>query len=171
MHPMTWIDERLFGWSTSSKHGTSAFFGGTGGKSTAPSTAGTPDDSDEEDEGDYDNVIKLIPEWGFGGGKGISGRSRNSSYADMHRMRVAPMPPRQVGAVDGNGNHECDHPVSSPETETEGLQLRQRKVSNRQRRESLSDMIPVERIAQVERGEAFDEATQELNDEARKNEA
>ncbi|KAL1692296.1 hypothetical protein GGG16DRAFT_90169 [Schizophyllum commune] len=171
MHPMTWIDERLFGWSTSSKHGTSAFFGGTGGKSTAPSTAGTPDDSDEEDEGDYDNVIKLIPEFGAGRGFGGSGRSRNSSYADMHRMRVAPMPPRQVGAVDGNGNHERDHPVSSPETETEGIQLRQRKVSNRQRRESLSDMIPVERIAQVERGEAFDEATQELNDEARKNEA
>ncbi|TRM57587.1 glycerol-3-phosphate O-acyltransferase [Schizophyllum amplum] len=158
MHPMTWIDERLFGWSTSAKRGTSAFFGGkSAAPSEAPSHAATPDDTDEEDEGDYDNVIKLIPEQGAFSGRT---RSRNSSYADMHRMRVAPMPPAQVGSI--------DHPASSPESEMDGLQLRQRKASTRQRRESLSDMIPVERIAQVNKSEAFDEATHDLNGEVRR---
>ncbi|KAF8188418.1 glycerol-3-phosphate O-acyltransferase [Pholiota molesta] len=51
IHPMTWIDERLFGWSRSSKRGTSAW----GGPVDDISRINTPDDSDEEDTGDYDN--------------------------------------------------------------------------------------------------------------------
>ncbi|KAJ7917102.1 hypothetical protein B0H13DRAFT_1608668 [Mycena leptocephala] len=67
-HPMTWLDERIFGFRAAA---------------TAPN-------SDEEDAGDYDNVIGFIP--------GLSGmlqppattsRSRNSSYADLQRLRMS----------------------------------------------------------------------------------
>jgi glycerol-3-phosphate O-acyltransferase/dihydroxyacetone phosphate acyltransferase len=65
---MTWLDERIFGFRAAA---------------TAPN-------SDEEDAGDYDNVIGFIP--------GLSGmlqppattsRSRNSSYADLQRLRMS----------------------------------------------------------------------------------
>ncbi|KAF8176353.1 hypothetical protein K438DRAFT_1846832 [Mycena galopus ATCC 62051] len=66
-HPMTWLDERIFGFRASA---------------TAPN-------SDDEDAGDYDNVIGFIP--------GLSGmlqppvmtRSRNSSFADLQRLRMS----------------------------------------------------------------------------------
>ncbi|KAJ7444605.1 hypothetical protein B0H11DRAFT_2290705 [Mycena galericulata] len=66
-HPMTWLDERIFGFRAAA---------------TAPN-------SDEEDGGDYDNVIGFIP-----GLKGMlspsagPSRSRNSSYADLQRLRM-----------------------------------------------------------------------------------
>ncbi|TFY74185.1 hypothetical protein EWM64_g9828, partial [Hericium alpestre] len=53
VHPMTWLDERLFGWSRSAQRGTSAWAGGT--RSQDISRAATPDVSDEEDTGDYDD--------------------------------------------------------------------------------------------------------------------
>jgi glycerol-3-phosphate O-acyltransferase/dihydroxyacetone phosphate acyltransferase len=68
---MTWLDERIFGFRAAA---------------TAPN-------SDEEDAGDYDNVIGFIP--------GLSAmlhpataaagpsRSRNSSYADLTRLRMS----------------------------------------------------------------------------------
>ncbi|KAJ7100824.1 hypothetical protein B0H15DRAFT_944115 [Mycena belliarum] len=68
-HPMTWLDERIFGFR---------------GAATAPN-------SDEEDAGDYDNVIGFIPAL-----KGMlqpaaanKSRSRNSSYADLQRLRMS----------------------------------------------------------------------------------
>ncbi|KAJ7097527.1 hypothetical protein C8R44DRAFT_811549 [Mycena epipterygia] len=68
-HPMTWLDERIFGFS---------------GAVTAPN-------SDEEDAGDYDNVIKFIP--GLNGmlqpAAAATSRSRTSSYADLQRLRMS----------------------------------------------------------------------------------
>lgn len=84
---MTWIDERLFGWSRSSKRGTSAW----GGPVDDISRINTPDDSDEEDTGDYDNVVGLVDS--DGGLKPPSqqkSRSRQGSYADLQRLRMAP---------------------------------------------------------------------------------
>ncbi|KAJ7687696.1 hypothetical protein B0H17DRAFT_1069517 [Mycena rosella] len=70
-HPMTWLDERIFGFRAAA---------------TAPN-------SDEEDAGDYDNVIGFIP--GLGGtlqpadaAAASKSRSRNSSYADLQRLRM-----------------------------------------------------------------------------------
>jgi glycerol-3-phosphate O-acyltransferase / dihydroxyacetone phosphate acyltransferase len=83
-HPMTWIDERLFGWSHSAKRGTSAW-GGTPADDV--SRVGTPDDSDDEDTGDYDNVIGVISL-----NEDILNvqkiRSRQSSYADLQKLRM-----------------------------------------------------------------------------------
>ncbi|KAJ7675042.1 hypothetical protein B0H17DRAFT_946306 [Mycena rosella] len=68
-HPMTWLDERIFGFRAAA---------------TAPN-------SDEEDAGDYDNVIGFIP--GLNGtlqpGAVATSRSRNSSYADLQRLRLS----------------------------------------------------------------------------------
>ncbi|PFH54384.1 hypothetical protein AMATHDRAFT_135688 [Amanita thiersii Skay4041] len=147
-HPMTWIDERLFGWSRSAKHGTSAW---SGANADDGSRIGTPDDTDEEDTGDYDNVIGVIQ-----GNEDILGvpktRSRQSSYADLQKLRMAPLTPQsnEPGAV------------KPPVTDSEGVRHR---CGPRERRESLSDGISVSRIAETDRQEKFALVTHDLNDE------
>jgi len=134
-HPMTWIDERLFGWSRSSKRGTSAW----GGHVEDPSRINTPDDSDEEDTGDYDNVVGVL---GTGDEQSLGvykSRSRQSSYADLQRLRMPPLTTQ-------NGDESS-------------------RLSHRTRRASLGDGVPVSRIATVDRQEPFSEATQNLNEE------
>ncbi|GBE82279.1 Glycerol-3-phosphate O-acyltransferase 1 [Sparassis crispa] len=80
-HPMTWLDERLFGWSASAKRGTSAW---AGTPTQEISRAATPDGSDEE-EGDYDNVLGYLE----GNTQTLRARFRShqSSYADLQRLR------------------------------------------------------------------------------------
>ncbi|KAF8894585.1 hypothetical protein BD779DRAFT_1501913 [Infundibulicybe gibba] len=89
-HPMTWIDERLFGWSRSAQRGTSAWGGVSGDEA---SRVATPDISDEEDTGDYDNVVGIIPTYDEQQlGSIHKSRSRQSSYADLQRLRISPLP-------------------------------------------------------------------------------
>ncbi|KAJ7722893.1 hypothetical protein DFH07DRAFT_856402 [Mycena maculata] len=70
-HPMTWLDERIFGFHASV----------------------TTHNEEEDDGGDYDNVIGFIP--GLKGmlqppsGTPTKSRSRNSSYADLQRLRMS----------------------------------------------------------------------------------
>ncbi|KAF7363415.1 Glycerol-3-phosphate o-acyltransferase [Mycena sanguinolenta] len=135
-HPMTWLDERLFGWSRSSS-GTSAW----GGNSADASRVGTPNESEDEDAGDYDNVIAFLP----GSAPQTSNpRSRQSSYADLQRLRMTGL---------STSTHQ-----TSPLSPSENRLPRQRKAS-------LSDTVPVQRIAAVDPAEQFDDATQGLNDE------
>jgi len=134
-HPMAWLDERLFGWSRSSARGTSAW----GGISAEGSRIGTPNDSEDEDAGDYEDVISLLPT--STDQKVSKPRSRQSSYADLQRLRLSAL-----------------SASSSPNSPTENRMPRQRKAS-------LSDGVPVERIAAVDPSEQFDDATQGLNDE------
>jgi len=57
VHPMTWIDERLFGWSRSARRHDAT----SRSTSRATSAHGTPEGSDDEDEfGDYENVVGYI---------------------------------------------------------------------------------------------------------------
>ncbi|KAH9981321.1 glycerol-3-phosphate O-acyltransferase [Lactifluus volemus] len=58
-HPMNWLDERLFGWSRSASHGTSAW-AGPSPRSRDISRATSPEVSDDEDSGDYDNVLGIL---------------------------------------------------------------------------------------------------------------
>jgi glycerol-3-phosphate O-acyltransferase/dihydroxyacetone phosphate acyltransferase len=138
-HPMTWIDERLFGWSRSATRGTSAW----GGNVDDVSRVNTPDDSDEEDTGDYDNVVGLVGDEHTPAS--YKSRSRQSSYADLQRLRMAPL-------------------ASQTRSENEGLNPRAR-LSPRSRRASLTDGVAVTRIAAVDPEEPFSAATQDLNDE------
>ncbi|KAG6897805.1 hypothetical protein C0992_010881 [Termitomyces sp. T32_za158] len=137
-HPMTWIDERLFGWSRSARRGTSVWSGVYGDES---SRIGTPDESDNDDTGDYDNVIGVVS---VTDEHSISQRpkSRQSSFADLQRLRNLSTIPDQ------------------------GLHPRQ---GHRLRKDSLSDSVHVARLAAVNRTETFPEATDNLNDEINRN--
>ncbi|KAF7322955.1 Glycerol-3-phosphate o-acyltransferase [Mycena chlorophos] len=133
IHPMTWLDERLFGWSRSASRGTSAW---AGHNSADPSRLNTPADSEDEDAGDYENVLRLLP----GEPATSTSRSRQNSYADLKRLRM----------------NMSQLPKSGPPSPTDG---------RRERKASLSDGVKVERIAHVSPVEQFPKVTQDLNDE------
>ncbi|KAF8959055.1 glycerol-3-phosphate O-acyltransferase [Flammula alnicola] len=148
-HPMTWIDERLFGWSRSSKRGTSAW----SGPIDDISRIHTPDDSDDSDTGDYDNVVGLVSANDEGGLKVPmqKSRSRQSSYADLQRLRMAPITTIHQSIARSEAKDEEDaSPPLSP---------------HRARRASLSDGVALKRIASLDPEEPFNEATQDLNEE------
>lgn len=136
-HPMTWLDERLFGWSRSAKNGTSVW----GGHSTDVSHRGTPNETDDEDHPDYDNVLGYFPD-ALTSPLATKSRSRTSSYADLQRLRMSGAP--TVSPMDGEG------------------------LRGRRRKNSLSDNIPVQHIAEVNATENFKEATDDLNAEVKK---
>lgn len=144
---MTWIDERLFGWSRSSRRGTSAWSGSV----EDPSRIHTPEDSDVEDTGDYDNVVGVL-------GTGVEqsnlqkSRSRQSSYADLQRLRLNSL------ASLSNTTGAAAHDEST---------LAQR-AAHRTRRQSLSDGVDVSRIAATDQKETFQEVTDDLNAEIAK---
>ncbi|KAJ7621431.1 hypothetical protein FB45DRAFT_1093303 [Roridomyces roridus] len=72
-HPMTWLDERLFGFHSSANNGTNEHEG-------------------EDDGGDYEDVIGFIPGLTAmlgGSAPGSAPRSRNSSYADLQRLKMS----------------------------------------------------------------------------------
>ncbi|EIN07408.1 glycerol-3-phosphate O-acyltransferase [Punctularia strigosozonata HHB-11173 SS5] len=167
-HPMTWLDEKLFGWSTSSKRGTSAWAGGS--KSHDASTLATPDDSDDEDAGDYDNVLGYLPSQDLRVPPSQKSRSRNGSYADLQKLRLTKpdedMPSSSTTTATEARTAVGDEGEGSSPTE----RLRYRGA-HRDRRGSLTDLIAVERIGTVDREESFKEATEELNAEISKNRA
>ncbi|KAI0709102.1 glycerol-3-phosphate O-acyltransferase [Earliella scabrosa] len=164
VHPMTWLDERLFGWSRSATRGTSAW---AGTRSNEISRAATPDASDEEDEPDYDNIL-AVPT-GDGHSLTTRPRSQRSSYADMQRLRrtnsatntnggglLSPLSPTDSAATVATGEKHAD---------ADGLHFR---GQTRARKASLSDSVPVGVIGEVDREEPFKDATQDLNSEMKK---
>ncbi len=164
-HPMTWLDERLFGWSQSSRKGTSAW-GGTTIPSVETSRVGSPDISDDEDHGDYDNVIGFLPNISSSP-VGLSGqpRSLRGSFADLpsvkSRENLAPLKSQPSSPM------VTMKPHSSPfvPSDSSGVTLTHRRAGQRERKASLSDNVPVERIGRLDHDETFKEATKELNQE------
>ncbi|KAG2064628.1 glycerol-3-phosphate O-acyltransferase [Suillus decipiens] len=148
IHPMTWIDERLFGWSRSAKGGTSAWGGSTPTQDSSRPV--TPDLSDDEDHGDYDHAVNYISAY-EDASRHV--RSRQGSYADLQRLRMTTTTQPNVSS-----NSNDLHPNDS-----QALHMRH---GSRQRKHSLSDLIPVERIGSVDRRETFDDVTTSLNEEA-----
>ncbi|KAF9227958.1 glycerol-3-phosphate O-acyltransferase [Gyrodon lividus] len=144
IHPMTWIDERLFGWSRNSKRGTNAWGGST--PSYDSSRPETPDESDGEDHGDYDHVIGYLPAY-EDAARGKP-RSRQGSYADLQRLRMTST--SQTPLSTGSSGVQV--------SDSQSLHMRPR-----QHKQSLSDLVPVERIATIDRQEALQDATSELN--------
>jgi glycerol-3-phosphate O-acyltransferase / dihydroxyacetone phosphate acyltransferase len=148
----------LFGWSRSAKHGTSAWGGGV----HDVSHAGTPDETDDEDAGDYDDVIELIP-----GGwedqltlpRNQKSRSRQGSYADLQKLRMS-LADKSTVNTNSSVHSTTSSASASPAKEMEGLQFR-----HRDRCMSLSDQVSVERLAAVDRQETFVHATHSINDE------
>ncbi|KAJ8594325.1 glycerol-3-phosphate O-acyltransferase [Rhizopogon salebrosus TDB-379] len=146
IHPMTWIDERLFGWSRSPKSGTSAWGGSTPNHDNSRPV--TPDLSDDEDHGDYDHAVNFIS--AYEDASRHKPRSRQGSYADLQRLRMTATTQPTASST------------SSSLRSNEALHMRQ---GSRQRKQSLSDLVPVERIGTVDRREPFEDATTNLNNE------
>ncbi|PAV23717.1 glycerol-3-phosphate O-acyltransferase [Pyrrhoderma noxium] len=90
VHPMTWLDERLFGWSRSASRGTSAWAGQdvVSVEQSSPSSSETSDE--EEGRGDYESVLKYLPVDGDGTPSRARSRSMRSSYADLQQLKAAP---------------------------------------------------------------------------------
>jgi glycerol-3-phosphate O-acyltransferase / dihydroxyacetone phosphate acyltransferase len=175
VHPMTWLDERLFGWSRSARRGTSAWAGNASISSLSTSRVASPDVSDDEDHGDYDNVIGYLPSIV---GDAISGlgfarsrtpnRSRVSlrgSYADLPSVRRAEEDRAKMTGESRSRKSQPSSPLLSvrqlPPSPTSSVRF----GGPRQRKMSLTDNVPVERIGQLQKDESFTEATEELNKE------
>ena len=164
--PQTWLDERLFGWSRSASRGTSAWAGTRSHDiSRATSRAASPEVSDEEEEdtGDYDNLLYLD----------VAGtrarRSAQSSYADLQKIRrlsnaqQPPLPPPYGLAMTSSSE---PGKVPDPDLDDDDVFVRQKpRRGSRTRRMSLSDKVSVERLRVVNKRKSFDEATNELNTE------
>lgn len=148
IHPMTWIDERLFGWSRSAKCGTSAWGGSTPTQDS--SRPATPDLSDDEDHGDYDHAVNYISAYEDASRHKV--RSRQGSYADLQRLRMTATTQQSASS-------------SSAGLRTNDSQALHMRQGSRQRKQSLSDLIPVERIASADRQETFEDVTTSLNKE------
>lgn len=140
----TWIDERLFGWSRSPKSGTSAWGGSTPIHDSSRPV--TPDLSDDEDHGDYDHAVNFIS--AYEDASRHKPRSRHGSYADLQRLRMTTTTQQTASSS------------SSSLRPNESLHMR---PVPRQRKGSLSDLVPVERIGAVDRREPFEDATTNLN--------
>ncbi|KAH9951353.1 glycerol-3-phosphate O-acyltransferase [Amylocystis lapponica] len=145
VHPMTWLDERLFGWSRGAKT--------CGGSDSTPSLEGsratTPDFSDEDEVGDYDSILRCTE--GLSQPHPPQPRSHQGLYADLQKLRQGAGVDLVAVKVSGE----------EPGSTTEGLHLRH------VRKASLSDTVSVERICVLSKEENFKEATQHLNREIR----
>lgn len=191
---MTWLDERLFGWSRSARRGTSVWGGSS---SLDASRAATPDVSDEEEEGDYDNVIDYL---GSYVGASLSrkrsrSKSLRGSYADLQQLKMkeaaserdedgflkpAKSPRGSVSFAQSQYapvyQHKRPSPFrspSSPQVQTEGINGSSSgphlRKGPRERRSSLSDRVAVEKIGGLSPVESFKHATEELNRDVEEN--
>ncbi|KAH9001300.1 glycerol-3-phosphate O-acyltransferase [Lactarius akahatsu] len=150
-HPMSWLDERLFGWSRSAGRGTSAW-ADPPSKSPDISRPTSPDASDGEDTGDYDTVLGVLrSDDGHVTPNRARSRSHHGSYADLQKLRMT-----EVQGQLPKGPAEPGSPTES------GLHRRQRRAS-------LSDRVTVERIGALDRQEPFNECTDDINTEIQKN--
>ncbi|KAH8099482.1 glycerol-3-phosphate O-acyltransferase [Cristinia sonorae] len=153
-HPMTWLDERLFGWSRSARRGTSAWAGDVN-KSHEPSRAPTPDGSSDE-EGDYDNLLGYLEKKAMS--PRLRSRSLQSSYADLQKLRRSSNASSTVTRATGEDLRLTPH-HSTGSSDSDGLHMRHT------RKASLSDGVPVSRIGEVDKEESFEEVTMQINEE------
>jgi len=145
-----WLDERLFGWSRSARRGTSAWAGSLP-RSRDTSRAASPEVSDDEDTGDYDNVLGILrSDDGRVTPNRVGSRSQHGSYADLQKLRMS-----------GAQGQSSSRPMRPPGSPTEG------GLHRRERRASLSDRVTVERIGALDPREPFKDCTEDINNEIR----
>ncbi|KAI0306605.1 glycerol-3-phosphate O-acyltransferase [Multifurca ochricompacta] len=151
-HPMNWLDERLFGWSRSAGRGTSAW-AGLPPLSRDISRTASPEASDDEDTGDYDNVLSVLrSDDGHITPNRARSRSQHGSYADLQKLRM----------TGTQWQSQSPNWPTQPGSPTEG------GLHRRERRESLSDRVMVERIGALDPREHFKDCTDDINSEIRK---
>ncbi len=120
-HPMTWIDERLFGWSHSPRR--EAISGTTSGMT---SRQDTPDASDDEEaNADYENVVDYLHAYEPSLSKKRA-RSNHASYADLQQLRKKPSSSEVVAsdhqyAPDSPLKTRRRHPLRLERTALDGI--------------------------------------------------
>ncbi|TFY72710.1 hypothetical protein EVG20_g282 [Dentipellis fragilis] len=183
VHPMfpskTWLDERLFGWSRSAHRGTSAWAGGT--RSHDISRVATPDTSDEEDIGDYDDVLGILStDDGHLALPRHRSRSHQSSYADLQKLRMTASQTERntVPFILSQTNSQASEteettgrthsaeisPGAAGSTADDDHVLHHREA-HRDRKASLSDRVPVVRFRSLDPQENFKDCTDDINQE------
>ncbi|KZO91664.1 hypothetical protein CALVIDRAFT_541566 [Calocera viscosa TUFC12733] len=91
IHPMTWLDERVFGWSRSARRGANVWGQHSGDNSRLTSPVGSDgEDSDTEpteDRGDWDDVLGMIDTYERRRRiRSLSRASGRASYKDLHKL-------------------------------------------------------------------------------------
>ncbi|KAF8582673.1 glycerol-3-phosphate O-acyltransferase [Ramaria rubella] len=183
-HPMTWLDERLFGWSRSAHRGTSAWGGPS---SLDTSQAATPDNSDDE-EGDYDNVIDYLGSYVGTSTSRSKSKSLRGSYADLQQFKsretasehtedspqrsrpplstaqsqYAPVYQKRPIAMRSPSSPASSQVQISDVESTDSSGFNHR-IGLRERKSSLSDRVAVEKIGELDPTDTFKHATEELN--------
>jgi glycerol-3-phosphate O-acyltransferase / dihydroxyacetone phosphate acyltransferase len=136
----------LFGWSRSAS-GTSAW-AGPSPRSRDISRAVSPEVSDDEDTGDYDNVLGILrSDDGHASPNRARSRSQHGSYADLQKLRMT--------GAQGQSSYWPAQPTEDG-------------PHRRERRASLSDGVTVERISALDPREQFKDCTEDINSEIRK---
>ena len=184
---MTWLDDRLFGWSRSAHRGTSAWGGPS---SLDASRVATSEISDEEEEGDYDNVIDYLGSYVEKNLSQQRSRSRSirGSYADLQQLKH-----KDSASENQNGSSSLSRSVSFAQAQYAPVYQKRptphrsssssttietsnteptapldrpspaQRMSPRERRSSLSDRVAVEKIGELNPVNTFKHATEELN--------
>lgn len=166
VHPMAWLDERIWGWTRSARRGTNAW---AGPKSNDASRIHTPtgsDDESEEEHGDYDDIVGLIPGWVSPSNRKRS-RSLANSYADLQQLkRNAESGKRPLHPEDKHLIPKVSlPPLATDPPKPAGQDSPKTSPMRRERRPSLSDKVEVTRLAKLNPGEPFKECTEDINRE------
>jgi len=154
VHPMTWLDERLFGWPRRARGGY------LWGDSESDSSHHATPETSEDEAGDYDDVFGMLR--GYEGISTLRSRSGRSSYADLQQLRHS-----MADAIGARVSRDREGPVNPTTEKTEGekqMEVNPRQ-SPRERRASLSDSVPVQRIGEVNSHQTFEQMTSILNQE------
>jgi len=160
---MTWLDERLFGWSRRSGITNSLW----GDSESEPSRHSTPEVSEDE-AGDYDDVFGMVHR--YEGIPNLRNRGSKNSYADLQHLRHSSTGELAFAEDLGStvvSTESIETFPGSPST-TDPLYDTSPRPLHRERRSSLSENISVERISQINRRSTFEKATDEINNEVSK---
>ncbi|KAG8908510.1 hypothetical protein FRB99_005870 [Tulasnella sp. 403] len=167
VHPMAWLDERIWGWTRSARRGTNAWAGSKSGDVSCVHSPDVSDASDDEDIGDYDDVVGYLPGYVTPSTR-MRSRSLANSYADLQQLR-------KHSEQNRRHPHPEDHhliPKASLRSPLSGtfpndVQSDRPPVvfAKRERKGSLEGNVEVERLAKLDPDEPFNECTQDINRE------
>ncbi|KIO34813.1 hypothetical protein M407DRAFT_240595 [Tulasnella calospora MUT 4182] len=170
-HPITWLDERIWGWTRSARRGTNVW---AGPKSTEASRMHSPDASDEESEeetGDYDDVLGNIPGYVSPSNR-LRSRSLANSYADLQQLKRSTEQRKHLHPEDHHlapikvpvDSSASVSPTSTTHPDGDG-QPPSPSSPRRERRNSLEGNVHVGRLAVLDQEEPFKECTEDINRE------
>lgn len=169
-HPITWLDERIWGWTRSARRGTNVW---AGSKSTEASRMQSPNASDEESEeetGDYDDVLGNIPGYVSPSNR-LRSRSLANSYADLQQLKRSTEQRKHLHPEDHHlaplrvpADSTSVSPTSTAHPDGDA-QPPSPSSPRRERRNSLDGNVHVGRLARLDPEEPFKECTEDINRE------